>query len=682
MRNTLLIFSILLVLASGCRKEKFTSESEWVLPLLDTRLTLADVIPDSLTSYNPDSSLNIVFQKQYGISNLSDIVQVPDRVETMEVSLSNLTLDDRAFTDTLTLKEIYPASVFLDGQYTVLDAQNIQPNEGTVVDVTEQFFTQATFLEGFIDITIHNDLPVEAELLEFELRNDDDKEVIVDGAFYNLAPYDSVSESYSLAGKTVDGVMEMLVQTVKTKASEGAVQIDVSKGLRIAFAVRGLKPKEATAIFPAQNLVERKEETKYDFGGAELTELQVSSGYILMKVESSIEETIVLDYSIPRSEDYNKKSIQKTFEIPGAVDGKTVTVEERFPVENFNLYLWGKTNLNAPLVNHIYSELIASIKYTGIERTLSLDDKIKIEFGLVDVKAKKIFGDPGYHEFNLNDTLDIDFLRNISGGLSLEDATLDLELFNSFGVELSVDVNQILGKNGSSNQDVLLSSPSQLGQTIIIDKVSNATPNTPVIKKIVLDKSNSNLKPFIENMPNKIVADITTKVRPNGTINLTDFAYDFSEVRADMTLKVPLKFGVNELVIASTDSISLFEGEELESIKEAKLTLLVQNDFPISAILDLEFITPYGDVITPSFSNNNNLILGAVTDPQTGKSAEASESELTISLTREQVIQLQDANQVGIKIRLNTKDARRYSMFVDYGISVKIIGDVIYENKI
>ena len=108
MRNTLLIFSILLVLASGCRKEKFTSESEWVLPLLDTRLTLADVIPDSLTSYNPDSSLNIVFQKQYGISNLSDIVQVPDRVETMEVSLSNLTLDDRAFTDTLTLKEIYP----------------------------------------------------------------------------------------------------------------------------------------------------------------------------------------------------------------------------------------------------------------------------------------------------------------------------------------------------------------------------------------------------------------------------------------------------------------------------------------------------------------------------------------------------------------------------------------------
>ena len=122
------------------------------------------------------------------------LLKFPDRVETIEVSLESLVLEDRSFTDTLTLFEMYPQSVLLDGKQATLPAQDITTNQGTVIDVSEEFFKTAKFIEGFIDIEINNDLPVEAELIDFQLLNDDDKSVILDGTISNLLPFSSFSK--------------------------------------------------------------------------------------------------------------------------------------------------------------------------------------------------------------------------------------------------------------------------------------------------------------------------------------------------------------------------------------------------------------------------------------------------------------------------------------------------------
>jgi len=95
-------------------------------------------------------------------------------------------------------------------------------------------------------------------------------------------------------------------------------------------------------------------------------------------------------------------------------------VEERFPIDGFNISLWGKEKSTAPDYNNVYSEMTASIKYSGIERTLSLDDKINIRFGLVDVRPSLVYGDPGPHEFALLDTQAIRIFENVTGNISLE----------------------------------------------------------------------------------------------------------------------------------------------------------------------------------------------------------------------------------------------------------------------
>jgi hypothetical protein len=648
---------------------------------VETKLTLGHLVPDSLLNKNNDSSLNVIFEAEYAVNNLDDILQIPDRIETVEVSLTSLVLEDRSFTDTLTLLELYPPSLFLNGTEASLPAQEIVANEGTVLDVTEQFFTTATFKEGFIDISISNDLPVEAEVLEFELRNFEDKSVIVSGVFNDVFPNTTVSESYDLAGKTVDGVLELIVIKVKTRASNGDVLIDASKGIRTTITIRDLKPQVATAIFPAQNLIERNDETEYKFGGAWLTEVTVKEGYVLMYVESSIEEAIVLNYKIPNSRKLGQgnKSIEKEWTIPPAPKGEIVIVEERFPIDGFNISMWGKEDGTAPDYNNVYNEMTASIKYSGIERTLSLDDKINIRFGLVDVKPSLAYGDPGPHEITVLDTQNLRFFENIKGNLFLEGVSLDLEFFNSFGIESRLDINSISSINTRKPNTIILQ--PDLPKSINIEKVNNATPQTPTIQKLRFDKSNSNLKQFLENTPDKIELDLFVKVRPNGTINFTDFAYDYSELKVNLKIEAPLTVGFDSFSLTTLEDFNLL-GDEAKNIKEGRLLLKVKNSFPFEGDLRLQFIDEFGEVLFSKVPDAGSRMSAAEVDAITGKTVGQVESEVALSISRTEFQLLKSAEQVEVTVILNTKDATRYKMYSDYGVEVQLITNFIYENKL
>lgn len=678
MHRVYLVLSGVLIFLSACRKEKFKAESAWVLPLLKTELSLSNLLTDSILTEDKDGALSIIFEEEYGISDLEDILVIPDRVESIEISLTNLQLDDRSFTDTLTLLELYPASAFLNGQTTNLDAQDIMTNEGTVLDVTEEFFTTATFKEGYIDISVSNDLPVDAEVLEFELRNDADKKVIVSGEFYNLVSGGTVQDSYNLAGQTVDGVMELIVKRVKTKASNGAVLIDVTQGIRTTITVRGLKPEEATAIFPAQNLIEREEETQYTFGGAKLTQVYVKSGSILMKVESSIEEAIILDYQIPNSFKENAPgSIRQLWTIPAAPKGGIVYVEERFPIDGFVIYLWGKSKDTEPNYNLIYNELVARIAYSGIERSLALSDKIKIEFGLIDVKPALVIGDPGRHEFTLTDTLNLNAFSNFSGKLNLEDARIDLRFFNSFGIESLIDVSSIRGINTTNSRAVDLTT-NRL-KNIQLARATNP-PWTPVERAITLDKSNSNIKQFLENIPHKIVPEVKANINPNGTVDLNDFAFENSKLTLNVQLTAPLYFGLDSLTLHLNKNLNL-EENQLEKVKEGEIIVAAQNDFPIEAGLILKFKNAAGTTLFSKTLGDNQKMEAAEIDPITGKTQYPAESEVTVALSQNEMNLLRMSESVDIALIFNTEDAKRFKMFSDYTIYLQLGANFIYENK-
>jgi hypothetical protein len=401
-----------------------------------------------------------------------------------------------------------------------------------------------------------------------------------------------------------------------------------------------------------------------------------------MYVESSIEEAIVLNYKIPNSRKLGQggENIEKEWTNPPAPKGEVIVIEERFPIDGFNISLWGKVNGSEPDYNHIYNEITASINYSGIERTLSLDDKINIKLGLVDVRPSLVYGDPGPYEFTLVDTQSVRFFENITGGISLEGASLDLEFFNSFGIESRLDINKITSINTRKPNSINLQ--PGFPKSIQIEKVNNATPQTPTVQNLRFDNTNSNLKQFLENMPDKVELDLFVNVRPNGTIDFRDFAFDYSELKVKIKIEAPLTVGLDSFVLTTTEDFNLLGDNETQNIKEGKLLLKVKNSFPFEGGLRLEFVDELGEILFVKGTEADSRILAAEVDENTGKTVEQVESEVTVSISRTEFQLLKTAKEVKVSVLLNTKEEKRYKMYSDYGVDVQLITDFIYENKL
>lgn len=680
MKRYIYLLLFMVVGLSACKKEKFINQSEWLTPLFTAEMGMSDIVVDSMLVKNTDNSFDLVLSYDEKIDSLLEILEVPDSVEEVSVSLTQLVLDDRTFTDTLTLVEMYPPAILLNGQYTSLDAQDITSDKGTTIDVSEQFFQTATFNEGFLDVTIYNDLPVEVETIEYELVNFDDRSVIISDAFNNLLPNSSVSESYDLAGKTVDGKMDALLKRIKTKASNGDVLIEANKGIRVELKVRDLKPQSATAIFPAQNLIEREDETTYNFGGPQITTMFLLGGEVQMKVFSTINEEIILEYEVPESKHkVTGESIKRTFIIPPAVNGEPSEVDQSFPIQDYEITYKGKDPGVPPFFNTFYSTLTARIEYTGEVRSLSLEDSVYVQFGLVDVKPDLAIGDFGKKTYNFSDPIDVPLFRDISGNISLEDASLLLGFENAFGIEAAIEIDGVEGINSNKGQTVGMAS-TVFNDDIYLRRGTNIlTGVRPYYKTVEFNKSNSNLKLFLENTPDKIKPQFSVTTRPNGSNNLTDFAFHNSYLKTSVELQVPLHLGMEDLSLVKKQAFRWGE-EELSGLMSGTFKLRVDNMFPWSALIQLEFLDANDTVLKTYLGTPDDLIKSGTIDAQTNKVSQSAESELEFLLNSTDVQTLRSAEYIRMTVVFNTPEAKRYKIYDDYKIDLKLIGDFIYEN--
>ena len=90
MKRQYVAFMLAIFLLNACKKEQFTTESEWLSPLLKTTLSMKNVVADSLLKNNSSNSLDLVYQYNYDLGDLDDLLVVPDKTDTLEAGLSGL----------------------------------------------------------------------------------------------------------------------------------------------------------------------------------------------------------------------------------------------------------------------------------------------------------------------------------------------------------------------------------------------------------------------------------------------------------------------------------------------------------------------------------------------------------------------------------------------------------------
>ena len=104
-----------------------------------------------------------------------------------------------------------------------------------------------------------------------------------------------------------------------------------------------------------------------------------------------------------------------------------------------------------------------------------------------------------------------------------------------------------------------------------------------------LGTSNSNIKEFLEVLPQKLEYDLETEVSPGGNINnYQDFVFDNSRMDVIMRLDVPISFAFGGLTLRDTQAVNFAELGDMTRVKSATLFLDMTNYFPLDFDLDFQ----------------------------------------------------------------------------------------------
>ncbi|MFI5134336.1 MAG: hypothetical protein ACHQD9_00655 [Chitinophagales bacterium] len=690
---TMKIFAVIIAFAivagiafSSCKK-LINSNPSWdvsiLAPLLQSTLTLNNLLSDSILETESDNSVSLVFSNELYRSSLSqDVFKIPDTSLTTAFSLQNLNLANRTITTQISLGQMCQQLGSL-GTLIILSNGNtmvIPPLTGIStpdndLDAT-QFFQSADVESGSIDLTLQNGLPLTMSTMVFQVKNKIDQQIITIDTFTNLLPNQMQTKTIDLSGKHVEGVLSASILDLESPG--GTVLIDTSDAITITMKTNQIKVSSATAVFPSQDLINQNNNIVYNLsGGAELNTIHVKSGQLVFEVISTIPQASNFQYSLPYVKDANGNSIIVSHDLPAAPMNGTSSFTQSFDLSNYTFDL---TTGNSNVHNTVNSIVIASIDSNGQVVTISKSDSIHINYQLISIVPDYISGYVGQQIVNVNQQNAFSALSKIKGGtLSLENANVNLTIKNGIGVQGRVNIYDLISMNSKTGNQVSLTW-DQLGKPLAVSPAIE-NPFTPSVTSFLLNNTNSNIQTLISNLPDQLKYSLDVFINPNGnSSNYHDFAYDSSALSADLDLTVPLSLVASDLLLMDTLDFSLGTAEPNNAqVKNGTFTLIVSNGFPISAQPQVYFCNDYYEVIDSLFSSPQTAAAAALND-QCLVSAPVN-SNLVSVVDDAKMSRIRLATKAVIAAKFNTAthpNCGFIKIYSDYSMNVKLTGLFTY----
>jgi hypothetical protein len=269
-----------------------------------------------------------------------------------------------------------------------------------------------------------------------------------------------------------------------------------------------------------------------------------------------------------------------------------------------------------------------------------------------------------------------------SGTLLLDSVQMNLDLINSIGADAQATVSSFRSINTRTGNTVDLAAPFFINRYLNINRASiNSTlPDSliPSTYSIQLDKTNSNIKSFIENLPDKIDYNIALNLNPLGNNSgSNDFVFSDKIIDARLRIRMPLSFALNQLVLADTVPFSINNAAtNFDAVGPLTLTLLADNGFPFDMNIQL-FLLDNSQTVVDSMLIPD-LIHSAPYDlnyKSTG--VRRTEIKIPVSVSRKET--LLSVQRIGVRMKFNTPDFPQLIQFYStYKVDLKMVADGTY----
>ena len=263
------------------------------------------------------------------------------------------------------------------------------------------------------------------------------------------------------------------------------------------------------------------------------------------------------------------------------------------------------------------------------------------------------------------------------GILNLNSATVGVTINNQFGVGMKASISNVASINTNNPSTVNLNT-TKLSSLLVSSAVNTGTGATATILPITLDNSNSNIKDFIGNLPNKLSYKLKAQINPFGNLSgSNDFGYYGTSFSAGLYMDVPLFFSASNLMLADTVALNLSTIGELKNINKGNLILTATNSYPFSVNLNAVLLDENKLQIDVLFSTPN-LIEAPLLDAN-NKVISPLKSKLYVPLTPQKIANLQKARYVYYTATFNTANQpNQVKFYSNYTLGLLLTADLNY----
>jgi hypothetical protein len=371
-----------------------------------------------------------------------------------------------------------------------------------------------------------------------------------------------------------------------------------------AFFPTYLTPGQSLTFFPAAELTFNID------NGVALKKTDIRQGVLNVKFSNSSTQPLDLIYKITSA----TKSGQ-TFQISETVPPGNKSLIKSYSLAGYALNLRG---ISGNLYNTIVQTYTVSLNQNAQATTINFGQGAAIEVSYSNIVPDYVEGYFGQQTIAIpSDTTKIDLLNEIDiSNFMLADASLNFKIFNEFGAEFSSDLSNIKSISTKNNNFVMLNSAS-LSNINVNRATKTSTTIFPSIKTISLVPANSNILPFLSNLPNKLTYQGSVKVNPLGNISgYNDFAFYNTGIKVLAEINIPMRFNANYFKLVSNTKVDFSKVTQLDNVNSGRLVLNAINGYPFSADVQVYLLDETGLVTDSLFAVGSNLVEKGNTDAQ------------------------------------------------------------------
>jgi hypothetical protein len=220
--------------------------------------------------------------------------------------------------------------------------------------------------------------------------------------------------------------------------------------------------------------------------------------------------------------------------------------------------------------------------------------------------------------------------------------------------------------------------------TPLLIQRANDNPLTPSVSTYNLNSTNSNIKSWLENLPDKVRYELNVFLNPYGnTANYGDFSYDNTRIDINMTAEMPLSVIASNLTFCDTIDFNLQSINQLKQLRSGVFYLICDNKMPLKADLNLILLDENNYPLMSLTQGNQTITAG---EPDVFcKVIEPMRSILELPVTEQDVSKVRLAKRAIITATFNTNQTPvcdSYLKIYDSNyLDCKLTGNFILKTK-